>query len=63
MLSLLLQPGIDQMVSLFNVDLTKIAGHIIHSSYSQTQVVLDQLKETGNFLQQEANRSGVVLGK
>jgi hypothetical protein len=49
MLLVLLQPGVNRMAHLPNVDLTALTADTVYSCCLQSQVILDQLKETRYF--------------
>jgi hypothetical protein len=59
----LLDPGINGMVSLPNVNLTTFAGYVVHAWSFQFQVIFHGPKETSNFSRREAHRLDVVPGQ
>jgi hypothetical protein len=46
----LLDPGLDRMASLTNVDVTTLAGHAVHVRIPKSQVILYRFKEAGDLL-------------
>jgi len=53
-LVLLLDPGLNEMSDLTNVDLTTFTGDAVDTSCFQAKVILDRTKDTGNLPRWEA---------
>jgi hypothetical protein len=60
MLLMVLQPGVNPMAHLPNVNLAAFTGDDVYSWCPQSYIVLDQPKETRHFLGRQAYRLDVV---
>jgi hypothetical protein len=58
---MLLDPGLDGMAGLPNVDLTTLTGHTVHARRLESQVTLHRLQEVGD-IQGYAHRLDVMTG-
>jgi hypothetical protein len=57
----LLDPGLNEMASLPNVDLNALTGHTVHTRSLESQVILCTPKEARDLLQGLAHKLPVVL--